>query len=32
VTHVFVNQPDRGYGIGIRDMLAAAQPALDLAA
>ena len=32
VTHVFVNQPDKGYGISIQDMLAAAQPAQELAA
>jgi len=32
VTHVFVNQPERGYGIGIRDMLASALPALESAA
>ncbi len=32
VTHVFVNQPEKGYGISIQDMLAAAQPALEQAA
>ena len=32
VTHVFVNQPDRGYGISIQDMLASARPALPQAA
>ena len=32
VTHVFVNQPDKGYGISIQDMLAAAAPAREQAA
>ena len=32
ITHVFVNQPDKGYGISIQDMLAAAAPARDRAA
>lgn len=32
VTHVFVNQPNKGYGISIQDMLASAAPAREQAA
>jgi stage IV sporulation protein B len=32
VTHVFVNQPDKGYGISIQDMLRSAPAAQEQAA